>query len=48
MDPVLGMILFFLLAIVVSFTCSVLEASLLSAQESYINVNYRFPFRGTA
>lgn len=38
MDPVLGMILFFLLAIVVSFTCSVLEASLLSAQESYINM----------
>lgn len=38
MDPILGMILFFLLAIVVSFTCSVLEASLLSTPESYINM----------
>lgn len=38
MDPVLGMILFFLLAIIVSFTCSVLEASLLSTPESFINM----------
>lgn len=38
MDPVLGMILFFLLAIVVSFTCSVLEASLLSTPESFITM----------
>jgi putative hemolysin len=38
MDPIVGMILFFLLAIIVSFTCSVLEASLLSTPESYINM----------
>ena len=38
MDPLLGMILFFLLAIIVSFTCSVLEASLLSTPESFINM----------
>lgn len=38
MDPVIGMIFYFMLAIVVSFTCSVLEAALLSTPVSFIKM----------
>lgn len=38
MDPVIGMIFYFMLAVVVSFTCSVLEAALLSTPVSFIKM----------
>lgn len=36
MDPIIGMIFYFCLAIFISFTCSILEAALLSTPVSYI------------
>lgn len=38
MDPIIGMIFYFMLAIIVSFTCSVLEAALLSTPVSFIKM----------
>lgn len=36
MDPIIGMIFYFCIAIFISFTCSILEAALLSTPVSYI------------